>query len=831
MELGLYRGAQKQAEKAIAHASYHLSAHVTRGLALRSLKKPAKATKAWRAGIGAATDRSDVAALRELERLLRDEGAPAAGPPPAPPSTARGPRSPQADMSMMVAAAPVRETSREVERWAATQVPQDVLERARGAVAHRTGHAAVDDAIATGYLLVNTGRLDQAIAAFDGLLRTNSRLVAALLGRGSARALREDLEGSLEDFDAAVAAAPHITDCYKRRGQTLAALGRLEDALRDLDAAVAIEEQGASDFDADLYHQRGAVHHRLQDYRTAAQDFALALRRDREGPRASQRPRAEAARTWNMRGLCEAQLGLVGCHDAFARSLELDATSRETWLNLGQAARDRGDGDAARRAFRRCVDTDPAFCRAHHAFGLYAYGVGAFGEAQKHFAACVARARSRDPDDAAAAVGALHYAGLCCSARGDFEQAEGYFGRALGRDPEHVCWYARELGRFYGATLDDPDADAEADISGTFKEGHCKRHGIALAAAAAPSAGRSTRAAAVSTKDVKAATAAWVRASKRFEGLVQLQHCPGFLHNERHHRMFGLSVLHAADLANRAFAGEAVPWRRVYDVAVRWRREAEPGDAVWWIDQLPWRAFAEGFGLHTPMQSGLLKVVRYATYIPAALDVVKETLRRNLPAGEAALRKTINEARTLEAVHALCNHRDFWCTAPCASERSPGVDLGGTRITLQAKPFGGFDFSIRTPGTPARWALYDQELAFHWQKLGEEVRAGAPDAIRDRIAKMFYYWCAFGPLSRGSAACGYAVLFGMLTAAGLGVPSALPPGRQVDWEAILAPTASGFADGVRPWLADATAAAAPGDLPPPPEAFATLRDRLGALNL
>jgi tetratricopeptide (TPR) repeat protein len=810
MELGLYRGALKQADAAIALQPHHLRAHLVRGLALRALKKPAKAAKAFQAGVDAATAGSDVVVLRELEQLLTDDA-----PPPPKPSVARGPRSPQADLAMVVAAAPVREPSKEAERWVDKGVPQDVLAQARGAVEHRTGRDDVDDAIATGYLLVNTNRLDQAIAAFDDLLSKHPRLVAARLGRGSARALQDDLQGALEDFDVAVEVAPHVTDCLKRRGQSLAALGRLNDALRDLSAAVALEEKSSSnEFDADLYHQRGAVHHRLQDYRTAAQDFALALERDAEG---SQRPRQEAARTWNMLGLCEAQLGLVA-HESFVKSLELDATSRETWLNLGQASRDRGDADAAKRAFMRCLATDPSFCRGHHAFGLLAYGTGDFAEAQRHFDACVARGTDEDAD---AITGALHYAGLCWSALGVFEKAEEYFVRALKRDAEHVCWYARQLAMYYGATLDDATADAERDILGVFKEGHCKRHAIALVAAAAPRKGKCRS----STKDVKAATRKWVAASYEFGGLVQLQNCPGFLPNARHHRMFGLMVLHAAYVAKSAFDGNAVKWREVYEVVVRWRREAEPGDAVWWIDGLPEKAFAEGFGLHTPMQSGQLRVVRYAKYIPDALEVVKETLRRNVPPGEDDFMERINEASSLEDVHEFCGRRDFWCTAPCASEMN-GEDLGGTRITLQATKHGGFDFSIRTPGTPKRWKLYDSELQYHFEKLISEV----PDKqkVRERAAKMFYYWCAFGPLSRGSACCGYAVLFGTLLAADCGVPSSLPSERQIDWEAILAPTAASFLDGVRPWLADSVEAALP-DLPPPDEAFSTLRDRLGAL--
>ena len=82
------------------------------------------------------------------------------------------------------------------------------------------------------------------------------------------------------------------------------------------------------------------------------------------------------------------------------KSLELDATSRETWLNLGQASRDRGDADAAKRAFMRCIATDPSFCRGHHALGLLMYGTGDFMQAQLHFKSCVALAQKEDADAA-----------------------------------------------------------------------------------------------------------------------------------------------------------------------------------------------------------------------------------------------------------------------------------------------------------------------------------------------------------------------------------------------------------------------------------------------
>ena len=78
MELGLYRGALKQADAAIALQPHHLRGYVVRGRALLALKKPAKAAKAFQAGVDAATAGSDVVVLRELEQLLTDDAPPAA---------------------------------------------------------------------------------------------------------------------------------------------------------------------------------------------------------------------------------------------------------------------------------------------------------------------------------------------------------------------------------------------------------------------------------------------------------------------------------------------------------------------------------------------------------------------------------------------------------------------------------------------------------------------------------------------------------------------------------------------------------------------------------
>ena len=122
------------------------------------------------------------------------------------------------------------------------------------------------------------------------------------------------------------------------------------------------------------------------------------------------------------------------------------------------------------------------------------------------------------------------------------------------------------------------------------------------------------------------------------------------------------------------------------------------------------------------------------------------------------------------------------------------------------------------------------------------------DAL-DLALSIFFYWVNFGPLSRGSAACGYAIFVAVLAA--LNVEVSLPwlkKGVQLDWEAILRPTPQAFIAAVKPALrpkikhvVSRPAAADDGDeqeitsdllsgVPPLSEALPTLRGALAALN-
>ena len=120
----------------------------------------------------------------------------------------------------------------------------------------------------------------------------------------------------------------------------------------------------------------------------------------------------------------------------------------------------------------------------------------------------------------------------------------------------------------------------------------------------------------------------------------------------------------------------------------------------------------------------------------------------------------------------------------------------------QAHPPDGYEFTIRTPGTPHRWKGYDEELRSLWGELTEAICMGEEDMdhVSDLVLSIYYYWVNFGPLSRGSAACGLIVLYALFLAVGMKINCPIKPGMQIDWEAILRPDLEDFLAVMRPWM-------------------------------
>lgn len=154
-----------------------------------------------------------------------------------------------------------------------------------------------------------------------------------------------------------------------------------------------------------------------------------------------------------------------------------------------------------------------------------------------------------------------------------------------------------------------------------------------------------------------------------------------------------------------------------------------------------------------------------------------------------------------------------------------------------------YEFSIRTPVTPARWKDYDTEMSTLFESLIDALADEDQERATDTALRFAFYWYNFMPLARGSALCGYVSLLGALLAMGQQLPVAIPQDYQTDWEAILESSPEAFIRSVTRWmLTSPDASSHEGneaqdglyvsveDLPQVSEVLITMRERIMALN-
>jgi hypothetical protein len=268
----------------------------------------------------------------------------------------------------------------------------------------------------------------------------------------------------------------------------------------------------------------------------------------------------------------------------------------------------------------------------------------------------------------------------------------------------------------------------------------------------------------------------------------------------------------------------------LYDIPVRWRQYSEPNDPVWWVDLLSPEQFEEGFGSHTPMITGQTHVIRYYPMFERAFAIMKDLMPSQCSLDSDGVNAVRESKSCKDLYNIMC--KDFYVCTPCHSTARPGKTMEGTRITVQLAPPEGYEYSIRTPGTPGRWAEYDIEMAHAWELLADAVCRPDRDMekISDLILAITFYWYNFMPLTRGSAAVGFTTMLGLFLSVDIDITAAIKEGHQPDWEAILRPTPQDFVSTIKPWLYPSRKQRNIDNLPRLSELVATLRCMIEALN-
>ncbi|KXZ44388.1 hypothetical protein GPECTOR_68g359 [Gonium pectorale] len=724
-------------------------------------------------------------------------------------------------------------------------------------------HAMLNNSLAIQIAVtqINGGNILEAEALLDKVISSSPRELGARVARGTARALRRDLKGAVEDFSVAIEAEPRYADSWKRRGQARSALGETEGALADLQKAIDLAplfggvDSAASR--AECYVEKGMIYQKLRDYRRACRELTQAVRLDPGN-----------AQAWNVLGLCSTSQGDIrdGVR-AYEKAVELNPRLKESWVNMGQALKEEGRTKEAERVLLQALTLDPPDAPSVHVLRVLAQmkqQQGQHAAAVRLLDRALPLAETRDEQ----VVEVLYLRAICHHALGAVREAVRDYDECIGRIPkgglsnateetrqfQFLSFYQKDIALYMYHSLDRRAADfcPDSELPAVFK-----RTGWAGARALRMAGGwvravvqeGPPQAELISQHppqpplppsppplppppDPERLRALTVPADAL--GVLLQNHHQGFLPNVRQQRAAGYAAVElgqamlAAVAARRAgrqhwvrsegSSGQAggagrhlFGWRDAMDIVVKWRQLAEPNDQVVWVDLLTRREFEQGFGSHTPMFSGQTKCVRYFMNFARALELQREVLLREghafdaanraVPVGSEAQREAIRAARTAEDMYHVIR-QDSWVVVPIQSVSRPGHSLEGTRLTLVRVPNqpDAYEFSIRTPVTPPRWKDFDAELEAAFEAILQAFAADDLPRLASSILTYCYYWYNFMPLARGTAAVGYTTMLSLFWAAGMPVSAAIPKDYQVDWEAILAQHPDQFIASVSAWL-------------------------------
>jgi protein O-GlcNAc transferase len=224
---------------------------------------------------------------------------------------------------------------------------------------------AIQDKLVEGLAHHQAGRLDQAVAAYRGVLAIDPDEPDALhlLGVISHQVGQQPLAVQL--IYQAIAKRPDNPDYRANLAEALRATGRFDEARSQLDTAIALAPNNPvlrlniGTLLADMGDEIGAL---------AAFSDAVAL-----GP-----DLAEAHS--NLGNLLLKKGRMIEAIDACRRAVSLNPRLIEAQNNLGNALMASGEKAGAEAAYRQALSLDPDFARAHYNFGDLLIEAGRYGE-------------------------------------------------------------------------------------------------------------------------------------------------------------------------------------------------------------------------------------------------------------------------------------------------------------------------------------------------------------------------------------------------------------------------------------------------------------------
>uniref|UniRef100_A0A803WFJ2 Tetratricopeptide repeat domain 13 n=1 Tax=Ficedula albicollis TaxID=59894 RepID=A0A803WFJ2_FICAL len=567
--------------------------------------------------------------------------------------------------------------------------------------------------------------------------------------------------------------------------------------------------------------------------------------------------------------------------ESFKEALKQKADFIDAYKSLGQAYRELGNFDAATESFQKALLLNQNHVQTLQLKGMMLYHHGSLDEALKNFKRCL----QLEPYNEVC----QYMKGLSHVAMGQFYEGIKAQTKVMLNDPlpgqkaspEYLkVKYLREYSRYLHAHLDTPltEYNTDIDLPGNFKD-HWAKNLPFLIENYEEQPGLQPH-----IKDVlfqnfesyKPDVQELICVADHLGSMMQYE-TPGFLPNKRIHRAMGLATLEVMQAVQRTWANSKVrmngktrlmQWRDMFDIAVKWRRIADPDQPVLWLDQMPARSLSRGFNNHINLIRGQVINMRYLEYFEKILHFIKDRILvyhgANNPKGLLEVREALEKVHKVEDLLPIMKQfnsktRDgFTVNTKVPSLKDQGKEYDGFTITITGDKVGNILFSVETQTTEERTQLYHAEIDALYKDLTAKgkililsAELGEVDAVCNLILSLVYYFYNLMPLSRGSSVIAYSVIMGALMASGKEVSGKIPKGKAsikiskyissvlmvevilvdlVDFEAMTAPGSEAFSKIARSWMNLKSISPSYKSLPSVSETFPTLRTMIEVLN-
>ncbi|XP_059738501.1 tetratricopeptide repeat protein 13 isoform X6 [Bos taurus] len=546
--------------------------------------------------------------------------------------------------------------------------------------------------------------------------------------------------------------------------------------------------------------------------------------------------------------------------ESFKEALKQKVDFIDAYKSLGQAYRELGNFEAATESFQKALLLNQNHVQTLQLRGMMLYHHGSLHEALKNFKRCL----QLEPYNEVC----QYMKGLSHVAMGQFYEGIKAQTKVMLNDPlpgqkaspEYLkVKYLREYSRYLHAHLDTPltEYNIDVDLPGSFKD-HWAKNLPFLIEDYEEQPGLQPH-----IKDVlhqnfesyKPEVQELICVADRLGSLMQYE-TPGFLPNKRIHRAMGLAALEVMQAVQRTWTNSKVrmngktrlmQWRDMFDIAVKWRRIADPDQPVLWLDQMPAQSLSRGFNNHINLIRGQVINMRYLEYFEKILHFIKDRILvyhgANNPKGLLEVREALEKVHKVEDLLPIMKQFNtktkdgFTVNTKVPSLKDQGKEYDGFTITITGDKVGNILFSVETQTTEERTQLYHAEIDALYKDLTAKGKVlilssefGEADAVCNLILSLVYYFYNLMPLSRGSSVIAYSVIVGALMASGKEVAGKIPKGKLVDFEAMTAPGSEAFSKIAKSWMNLKSISPSYKTLPSVSETFPTLRSMIEVLN-